>query len=54
MKVEDGAQLAGQAGEALNVILTAVGSVADQIAQISGASEQVSASGDETVKTIEG
>ena len=52
-EVVDGTALAEQAGEALVGILTSVSGVADQIAQISAASEQVTASSDEMVKTIE-
>ena len=52
-EVEDGSQLAEEAGKTLSQIMSSVQSVAEQIEQISAAAEEVSASSDEMVKNIE-
>jgi len=52
-EVEEGTQLADQAGKSLNRIQEAVADVTLQVEMISSASEEVSASSDEMVRSIE-
>ncbi|MDY6893332.1 MAG: PAS domain S-box protein [Chloroflexota bacterium] len=54
MQVHHGNQLAGEAGEALELILKSTVEVRSQIEQISAASEQLNASSNEMVKAIDG